>query len=67
MLTYLTVSVYIKIIIQLSVARQRWIFTTLTHLYFDELLFIIDIVVNIVLNFAIKQLLLLLLLLMNYY
>lgn len=67
MLTYLTVSVYIKIIIQLSVARQRWIFTTLTHLYFGELLFIIDIVVNIVLNFAIKQLLWLLLLLMNYY
>ena len=67
MLTYLTVSVYIKIIIQLSVARQRWIFTTLTDLYFGELLFIIDIVVNIVLNFAIKQLLWLLLLLMNYY
>lgn len=66
MLTYLTVSVYIKIIIQLSVARQRWIFTTLTYLYFGELLFIIDIVVNIVLNFAIKQLLWLLLL-MNYY
>ena len=66
MLTYLTVSVYIKIIIQLSVASQRWIFTTLTHLYFGELLFIIDIVVNIVLNFAIKQLLWLLLL-MNYY
>lgn len=66
MLTYLTVSVYIKIIVQLSVACQRWIFTTLTHLYFGELLFIIDIVVNIVLNFAIKQLLWLLLL-MNYY
>lgn len=66
MLTYLTVSVYIEIIIQLSVACQRWIFTTLTHLYFGELLFIIDIVVNIVLNFAIKQLLWLLLL-MNYY